>query len=82
MRQFLKFFGESKISIALSIVMITSFFGFMHSSQGITGQIVTFIIGSLIALIFYLRKYDLWFVCSVHCFFNAMALTCIYIGLA
>ena len=82
MRQFLKFFGESKISISLSIVLITAFFGFMHSSQGITGQIVTFVIGSLIALIFYLRKYDLWFVCSVHCFFNTIALTCIYFGLA
>lgn len=82
MRQFLKFFGKSKISIALSIVLITAFFGFMHSGQGITGQIVTFVIGSLIALIFYLRKYDLWFVCSVHCFFNTIALTSIYFGLA
>ena len=80
MRQFVKFFGESKISIALNIVLITGFFAFMHSSQGITGQIVTFVIGSLIALIFYLRKYDLWFVCSIHCFFNTIALTCIYFG--
>ena len=82
MRQFVKFFGESKISIALSIILITGFFGFMHSGQGITGQIVTFVIGSIIALIFYLRKYDLWFVCSVHCFFNTIALTSIYFGLA
>ncbi|MBP2831567.1 CPBP family intramembrane metalloprotease [Aquimarina sp. U1-2] len=82
MRQFLKIFGESKISIVLGIVLITAFFGFMHSGQGITGQIGTFVIGSLIALIFYLRKYDLWFVCSVHCFFNTIALTCIYFGLA
>jgi len=82
MRQFVKFFGESRISIVLSIVLTTVFFGFMHSGQGITGQIVTFVIGSLIALIFYLRKYDLWFVCSVHCFFNTIALTCIYFGLA
>jgi len=82
MRQFVKFFGESKISIALNIILITGFFGFMHSSQGITGQLVTFVIGSLIALTFYLRKYDLWFVCSVHCFFNTIGLTCIYFGLA
>ena len=80
MRQFVKFFGESKISIALNIILITGFFGFMHSGQGITGQIVTFVIGSIIALIFYLRKYDLWFVCSVHCFFNTIALTCAYLG--
>ena len=47
-----------------------------------TGQIVTFVIGSLIALLFYLRKYDLWFVIAVHGFFNTFALTCIYFGLA
>ena len=82
MRQFVKFFGESKISIVLNIVVITGFFGFMHSQQGITGQLVTWIIGALIALIFYLRKYDLWFVIAVHGFFNTIALICIYFGLA
>jgi len=82
MRQFVKFFGESKISIVLNIVLVTGFFGFMHSQQGITGQLVTWITGALIALIFYLRKYDLWFVIAVHGFFNTIALICIYFGLA
>lgn len=82
MRQFVKFFGESKVSIVLNIVLITGFFGFMHSQQGVTGQIVTWIVGALLALIFYLRKYDLWFIIAVHGFFNTIALTCIYFGLA
>ncbi|MCW8980378.1 MAG: CPBP family intramembrane metalloprotease [Altibacter sp.] len=82
MRQFVKFFGDSKISIVLNIVLVTGFFGLMHSQQGITGQLVTWIIGALIALIFYLRKYDLWFVIAVHGFFNTIALVCIYLGLA
>lgn len=82
MRQFVKFFGESKISIALNIIIVTGFFGFMHAQQGITGQLVTWITGALIALIFYLRKYDLWFVIAVHGFFNTIALTCVYFGLA
>lgn len=81
MRQFVKFFGESKISIALNIIIVTGFFGFMHSGQGITGQLVTWIVGALIALIFYLRKYDLWFVIAVHGLFNTLALTCFYFGL-
>ncbi len=81
MRQFVKFFGESKVSIVLNIVLITGFFGFMHSSQGITGQLVTWIVGALLALIFYLRKYDLWFIIAVHGFFNTIALTCIYFDL-
>ena len=81
MRQFVKFFGESRISIVFNIALVTGFFGFMHSQQGITGQIVTWVTGALIALIFYLRKYDLWFVIAVHGFFNTIALTCIYFGL-
>ena len=81
MRQFVKFFGESKVSIVLNIVLIACFFGFMHSYQGITGQLVTGIVGALLALIFYLRKYDLWFVIAVHGFFDTIALICVYFGL-
>ncbi|WP_237276112.1 CPBP family intramembrane glutamic endopeptidase [Tenacibaculum ovolyticum] len=81
MRQFVKFFGESKISMLFNIVLLACFFGFMHSYQGITGQLVTGIVGALLALIFYLRKYDLWFVIAVHGFFDSIALICIYFGL-
>lgn len=80
MRQFVKFFGESKISILFNILLFTCFFGFMHSHQGITGQLVTGIVGALLALIFYLRKYDLWFNIAVHGFFNTIAFICIYLG--
>lgn len=81
MRQFVKFFGERKISIVLNIVLLSIFFGFMHSYQGITGQLVTGIIGAILATIFYVRKYDLWFVVAVHGFFDTIALICIYFGL-
>ncbi|WP_282165206.1 CPBP family intramembrane glutamic endopeptidase [Cellulophaga baltica] len=82
MRQFVKFFGESKVSIILNIVLFACFFGFMHSYQGITGQLVAGFVGSLLALIYYLRKYDLWFIIAVHGFFDTFALICIYFGLA
>ncbi|WP_299385752.1 CPBP family intramembrane glutamic endopeptidase [uncultured Lacinutrix sp.] len=82
MRQFVKFFGESKVSIAFNIVLLAYFFGFMHSYQGITGQLVAGFIGALFALIFYLRKYDLWFIIAVHGFFDTFAIICIYYGLA
>lgn len=82
MRQFAKFFGEGKISIALNIIVLGCFFGFMHGYQGITGQVVTGVIGAIIAFIFYLRKYDLWFVIAVHGFIDTIALLCLYFGLA
>jgi len=82
MRQFAKFFGESKVSIALNIILFTSFFGFMHSQQGITGQLVTALVGAILALIFYLRKYDLWFIIAVHGFFDTFGILSFYFGLA
>ncbi len=82
MRQLVKFFGESKVSIVLNIVLLSCFFGFMHSYQGITGQIVAGTIGAILALIFYLRKYDLWFVVAVHGIFDTIAIICVYFGLA
>lgn len=81
MRQFVKFFGESKVSIMLNILLLACFFGFMHSYQGITGQLVAGTVGAILALIFYLRKYDLWFVVAVHGFFDTIALICVYFGL-
>lgn len=82
MRQFVKIFGESKVSIFINIVLFACFFGFMHSQQGITGQLVTGIIGGLLSILFYLRKYDLWFIIAVHGYFDTIALICIYFGLA
>ncbi len=81
MRQFVKFFGDSKVSIVLNILLFACFFGFMHSYQGITGQLVTGFVGALLALIFYLRKYDLWLIVAVHGFFDTIAIVCIYYGL-
>jgi membrane protease YdiL (CAAX protease family) len=82
MRQFVKFFGESKVSITFNIVLFACFFGFMHSYQGITGQLVAGFVGALFALIFYFRKYDLWFIIAVHGFFDTVAIICLYYGLA
>lgn len=81
MRQFVKFFGESKVSIIINILLLAGFFGFMHGHQGITGQLVAGFVGGLLAMIFYLRKYDLWFVIAVHGFFDTIAIVCIYFGL-
>lgn len=82
MRQFIKFFGDSIISLTLTILIISSFFGYMHMQQGITGQLVAGCTGALFSLIFVLRKYDLWFMIMVHGFFNTIAFTLIYLGLA
>lgn len=80
MRQFKKFFGSSTISIILNIVLIGILFGWVHSYQGITGQIVAGITGMLLAIIFHLRKDDLWFNVAVHGFFDTIAVLVLYNG--
>lgn len=82
MGQFVKFFGDGKISLLLNILIFCGFFGYMHMQQGITGQLVAGTTGALLVLIFYIRKYDLWFNIMVHGFFNTLGILCFYFGLA
>lgn len=82
MRQFIKFFGASKISIAINILLICGFFGYMHMQQGITGQVVAASTGALLSIIFYKRNYDLWFIIMVHGCFNTLGILSFYFGLA
>ena len=81
MRQFVKFFGDSKVSIAINILLFSTFFGYMHMQQGLTGQIVAGSTGAILSLLFYFRKYDLWFNIMVHGFFNTLGLLSWYFGL-
>ncbi|WP_242157227.1 CPBP family intramembrane glutamic endopeptidase [Aestuariivivens sediminis] len=82
MRQFFKFFGDSKISLAINILIFCSFFGYMHMQQGITGQLVAASMGAILSIIFYIRKYDLWFMIILHGFFNTLGILSFYFGLA
>ena len=82
MRQFVKFFGDSKVSLVINILIFSSFFGYMHMQQGITGQIVAATTGALFSVIFYTRKYDLWFMIMIHGFFNTLGIISFYFGLA
>ncbi|KAA1246610.1 CPBP family intramembrane glutamic endopeptidase [Aquimarina sp. RZ0] len=80
MRQFTKFFGSSNISLVINIVLFGFIFGSIHSYQGISGQIITGILGMLFAIIFHVRKDDLWFNIAAHGFFDTVALLFIYNG--
>ena len=81
MRQFVKFFGDSRVALILNIVILSAVFGWIHAYQGITGQIITGIISVITATIFYFRKYDLWFCIAIHGFFDTIALVFMYYGI-
>ncbi|WP_298311123.1 CPBP family intramembrane glutamic endopeptidase [uncultured Aquimarina sp.] len=80
MRQFTKFFGSSKISIVINILLFGFIFGLSHAYQGISGQIITGILGMFLALVFHIKKDDLWFNIAVHGFIDTIALVYIYYG--
>ncbi|WP_103072166.1 CPBP family intramembrane glutamic endopeptidase [Aquimarina sediminis] len=80
MRQFTKFFGSSKISLAINILLFGFIFGLSHAYQGVSGQILSGITGMLLAVIFHIRKSDLWFNIAVHGFIDTVALVYIYYG--
>ncbi|WP_299212595.1 CPBP family intramembrane glutamic endopeptidase [uncultured Aquimarina sp.] len=80
MRQFTKFFGSSKISLAINILLFGFIFGWIHAYQGISGQILSGITGMLLAVIFHIRKSDLWFNIAVHGFIDTVFLVYIYYG--
>lgn len=82
MKQFVNFFGESKISLSINIILFSCFFGFMHMQQGVTGQLLTGTVAALLSVLFYLRKYDLWLLVAVHGFFDTLGIICFYYGLA
>lgn len=80
MQQFTKFFGSSKISLVINILLLGILFSYMHVYQGISGQVVSGITGALFALIFHIRKNDLWFCIAAHGFFDTAALVFVYYG--
>ncbi|WP_271766167.1 CPBP family intramembrane glutamic endopeptidase [Aquimarina algiphila] len=80
MRQFTKFFGSSKISLAINILLFGFIFGWIHAYQGISGQILSGITGMLLAVIFHIRKSDLWFNIAVHGFIDTVFLVYLYYG--
>lgn len=80
MRQFSRVFGESKISLTINIIGFAILFGWFHGYQGLSGQILSGLVGALLASIFYWRKYDLWLCIFIHGFFDTLALISFYFG--
>ena len=58
----------------INILLFGFVFGCIHAYQGITGQVVAGVTGMLLAIIFHLRKNDLWFNIAVHGFIDTVAL--------
>ncbi len=80
MRLFTKFFGSSNISLVINILLLGLIFGLTHTYQGISGIFLSGITGMILAIIFHIRKNDLWFNIAVHGFIDMVFLIYLYYG--
>lgn len=80
MKQFIKFFGEKKIALLINVILFSVLFGYVHSYQGLSGQIVSGIIGLALSILFIWKNYDLLFTIVVHGFFDTIAILFFYMG--
>ncbi len=79
MKQFSKLFGKTNIALLINILLFGVLFGYLHSYQGITGQIITGILGIVLSIIFHFNKNDLWTNVAIHGFFDSFALIALYL---
>jgi len=78
--KFIKYLGE-KTGAIVGIVFPSVLFGYLHAYQGVTGQILTGLIGIILASIYVLNKRNLWLNILTHGFVNTIIMTLLYIGL-
>lgn len=71
-------FFPKKIGLIIGVIFSSVFFGFLHSYQGITGQLLTGTVGFILALIYLLNDRNLWLNIYVHGLMNTISMFIIY----
>lgn len=77
---FTKYFNP-KIGTVLGIILPFILFGYLHGYQGISGQILIGITGSLFAIIYIFSKRNLWLNILTHGFINTISMFILYFDL-
>lgn len=72
--------GGSRIATAAAVVASCLVFGLAHGYQGLAGWILTGILGGVLALIYVLSDYCLWYGIALHLVYDTLATACITLG--
>lgn len=64
----------------VAVLATAALFGYLHSYQGITGQILTGILGLILGMFYILNKRNLWLNVFLHGTINTISFTLIYLG--
>ena len=80
LNQFARLFGESKAGWGLAILFQAALFGLCHYPQGLTGIIITGLIGLLFGVLYLLAGRNLWCLILAHGIVDTLSLTQDYLG--
>ncbi len=70
--------ATDKIGVILGVLVSASLFGYLHTYQGITGQILTGFVGLILAIIFVINKRSIWLNVFTHGFINTISMIMLY----
>lgn len=73
--------GGTKWATAAAFIVSCIVFGLAHGYQGLTGWILTGIIGGLLAMVYILSGYRLWYGVALHLTYDTLATIGITVGL-
>jgi len=73
-------FGGSRPATAAAVVASCVVFGLAHGYQGLSGWILTGVLGGILALIYVLSDYCLWYGIALHLVYDTLATVCITLG--
>jgi hypothetical protein len=75
-----KWLGDSFKSRSIIIIMSSLVFGLPHVYQGYFGAIHATLVGSILGILYYVNKGNLWLLIVTHAFFDLFAIFLIYKG--
>ena len=65
----------------IGVILSSCLFGYLHSYQGISGQILVGIVGLILAVVYVVSKRNLWLNILTHGFVDTISLLVLYFGL-
>jgi len=72
--------GGSRVATAVAVAASCIVFGLAHGYQGLSGWILTGVLGGVLALIYVLSDYCLWYGVALHLVYDTLATACITLG--
>ena len=77
----ISFIVPKQVGIVLAVVLPSILFGYLHSYQGPSGQVLTGVVGLSLAIIFLVNKKNIWLNILTHGFTNTFSMLFLYFGI-